>query len=97
MMKSYATLGTKKRNDPCQEYPGVYLVYVKGEEVYGSRDFNHAKAVAHRAVVRLGRSKGAEVSVCWEASEDDPRIGHSWFTGFFRVGKFNQFGRFVEA
>ena len=93
-MKSYATLGTKKRNDPCQEYPGVYLVYVKGEEVYGSRDFNHAKAVASR---KLDEQVGiVEVSVCWAASEDDPRIGSSWFTGFFKVGKFNQFGRFVE-
>lgn len=37
------------------------------------------------------------ISVCWKASDDDPRIGQIWFTPFYMHGKFKWTGEYVET
>jgi hypothetical protein len=34
-LKKYAELGHVHRTQPCEEYPGRYIIYKKGDEVNG--------------------------------------------------------------
>jgi hypothetical protein len=86
-MKHYADLGSVFRNSPCIEFPGVWAVYINGGDERLFPTF--ADAI----------DKGKElsdiydnVSICWIASDNDPRIGQVWFTPFYCHGKFTPFG-----
>lgn len=96
-LKPYVKLTHVDRGAPCKEWPGVWLVYVGGQEVYGSREFEIAYHVANDKSNEFDSSieSNDKVSICWCCSEDDPRIGFSWFTGFYQHGKFNQFGQYI--
>ncbi len=96
-LRAYKDLGTVYRGDPCKEYPGTWLVYVKGEEVYGSQSQEDAYWFAAGKVMEydlVEQSEPLRVSICWQCSDDDPRVGQIWFTGFYQHGKFNQFGEY---
>lgn len=88
-MKRYAELGHVYRTEPCVEYPGRWIVYVEGEERSTHESLEQAFAVAQALDI--------ESSICWEASENDPRIGEVWFTGYYCHGKFDAFGRYVPT
>lgn len=79
-------LGTVHRCKPCFEYPGTWQVYVNGFEtdtvVDNPNDPLSAKDIAYS--LAKGKGDDCRVSVCWEASENDPRVGMVWFTGFYQ-------------
>lgn len=37
------------------------------------------------------------ITICWKATDNDPRIGEVWFTPFYMHGKFNFFGDYRET
>lgn len=99
-LKKFAELGHVHRTEPCQEYPGTWMVYYTTPAK--DNEFPNATyADAHRKARQLLREYDWEdrgfplkLSICWMASENDPRIGEVWFTGFYQHGKFNQFGEY---
>lgn len=94
-MRKYSELGTVHRNEPCLEYPGCWIVYASGNEVDACHSFETAYSVASQHV-ETSTVLGEEVSICWNCSENDPRAGEVWFTGFYQHGKFDFFGRYVS-
>lgn len=97
MLKKFAELGTVHRNEPCQEYPGCYIVSYNGDENASFRDFSNAFGHALDCVADYDKTEQLEalkLSIAWQASDNDPRIGQVWFTGFFKHGEFNQFGTY---
>jgi hypothetical protein len=99
-MKTFAQLGTVHRGEPCQEYPGEWLVYSKGEERGSFPNRGLAIAYGEELVKEYDKQPQEipiQVSVSWKASDNDPRIGQVWFTGFYQDGKFNQFGSYVSS
>lgn len=98
MLKPFAALGTVHRGEPCKEYPGQWLVFSAGKELPPLPSFDEAYSVAYKECIEYDKHDQQEpikVSICWKASDDDPRIGEVWFTGFYQHGKFNQFGSYV--
>lgn len=93
-MRKYSELGHVHRTEPCLEYPGCWLVYVQGEEVDACHNFETAFSIASQHVEKSSMLD-SEVSICWNCSVDDPRAGEVWFTGFYRHGYFDFFGRYV--
>lgn len=96
-MKKYAELGTVHRCEPCVEFPGTWLVYINGdappgEPTFGS--FEEAHIFAKREWEITPIEPTPKVSVCWKASDDDPRVGQVWFTPYYQHGYFDQFGRY---
>ena len=77
-MKHYADLTPSERVEPCIEYPGKWYIYINGKENC---------MTSKEAAFELARinSDADKVSICWEASDDDPRIGKTWFTNFYRL------------
>jgi len=84
-MKRYSELTTAERGAPCVEYPGQWIVYC-GEST--------AVFPSLLAAIDAARSAGVTASVCWSASDNDPRIGEVWFTGFYTHGRTDTFGRY---
>lgn len=82
-MKAFKDLGTD-RCEPCREWPGRWLMCWEG----GSAEHATFEEALEDALTR----ECAGASVCWEASEGDPRIGQVWFTGFYRAGTVDAFG-----
>jgi hypothetical protein len=98
-LKKYSELGTVHRCQPCQEYPGSWRVYQDGKEVGIFAEFDDAMICAKRAVEEYDsreQDNPINVQIGWKCSDDDPRIGQIWFSGFYIHGKFSQFGRYVE-
>jgi hypothetical protein len=93
-MKHYSDLGHVFRCEPCIEYPGYWLLFVDGKEAGQYNNFNDCYAATQKSL-DIAMQLGVTVSICWQCSEDDPRVGELWFTGFFQYGKFDQFGRYV--
>ena len=87
-MKRYNELGTAHRNEPCVEYPGTWHAYQDGTELGQYNTFGEALAAAKLA----NDETGNKTSVGWSASDNDPRIGQVWMTGFYIHGRFDQFG-----
>lgn len=92
-MKRYAELGHVHRTEPCEEYPGEWLSYREGGD---ERSFPTFQAAYNDALAR-NEIDGAKTSVCWCASNNDPRIGEVWFTGFYQHGYFDLFGRYRQS
>lgn len=105
-MRKFAELGTVHRCEPCQEYPGEWLVYCPiavsfqvGELGESSHpDFETALGHARKLIDKLENVKAEynprEISICWKCSDNDPRVGKVWFTGFYQHGKFDWFGNY---
>ena len=92
-MRAYAQLGTVHRTEPCIEYPGEWLSYVNGGQEKSFFSFEEAKKDAY---MRQDESaEECETSVCWKCSDNDPRVGKVWFTGFYQHGRFNRFGNYL--
>jgi hypothetical protein len=92
-MRTYDELGHVHRNEPCVEYPGKWLVYANGADVDAFDTF----AEAYQIAVELQNNEeehNVTFSICWKCSDNDPRVGKTWFTGFYQHGKFNQFGAY---
>lgn len=89
MLKTYAQLGHVYRTEPCQEYPGEWLVYTNGNNEQSYTTKEEAMRVAYEIVTS---TDSAEVSVCWSCTDGDPRVGQVWFTGYYSLGKFDRFG-----
>ena len=79
-LKHYKDLGSTFRNDPCIEYPGSWLLYVDGVEQPSYNSLEDAM-IAYNKFFHETVSK---ITVCWKASDNDPRIGEIWFTGFYQ-------------
>lgn len=97
-MRKFAELGHVYRTEPCEEYPGDWIVFAEGK-VYseGNLTFGAAHEKALRAVEEYDSKEQdfpINVSICWKCSDNDPRIGKVWFTGFYQHGKFNLFGTY---
>ena len=92
-MKKYSELGHVYRCEPCIEYPGKWISYVNGvdERIFSSFDEARKDASDRQDA---SPNDECETSVCWRCSDDDPRIGQVWFTGFYQHGKFDIFGRY---
>lgn len=103
-LKKYEQLGTVYRTEPCQEYPGTWFVYDKNQEKEKQESgFPTFEDAWHHAQKLLTEYDGEErdypvkISICWGCSDNDPRVGQVWFTGFYQHGKFNQFGSYVQT
>jgi hypothetical protein len=104
MLMKYSQLGHVWRTEPCQEYPGQWLLYWPGEtgqqeESYPS--FMEALNQGRKKIATLETLRqdfnACDVSICWKCSDNDPRIGEVWFTGFYQQGKFNAFGQYRDT
>lgn len=93
-MRTYSELGHVHRTEPCLEYPGEWLVFIDGGAA-GEFTRDTFEAAFELATERNeSASVGTEVSICWNCSDNDPRLGEVWFTGFYQHGKFDRFGRY---
>ena len=87
-LKSYKDLGSVYRNDPCEEHPGTWVVFLNGSEVAMFRDVPNGPS-AHAEAIRFARDivqatdDADQIAVGWSCDENDPRIGEVWFTGFW--------------
>lgn len=93
-LKKFSELGHVHRGEPCQEYPGKWLSYLNGNEEKSFDSFEAAKKDASDRQSAKWAEGEAVTSVCWICSEDDPRRGEVWFTGFYQHGRFDAFGRY---
>jgi hypothetical protein len=111
-MKKYTELGTTHRTEPCEEYPGEWLVCIpeslgpnwnrwwfsKPRATLGHsfQTFDEAMNIAKSFLTYLEDQRvqynPSSISICWKCTDNDPRIGECWFTGFFMHGRFNLFG-----
>jgi hypothetical protein len=41
--------------------------------------------------------QASKISVCWKATDNDPRASQVWFTPFYQHGKFNVFGEYKQS
>lgn len=102
MLKKFADLGTVHRGEPCQEYPGEWLVYYPNRKVEDNNSFATFEEAYAFAKTKEGYFpedpyfSPIHVSIFWNCSEDDPRVGKVWFTGYYRHGKFDRFGRYGD-
>lgn len=98
-MKKYADLGTVHRCEPCVEFPGAWLIYINGNAPVGEESFNDfesAYLAAKREWELSTLDPSPRVSICWKASDNDPRVGQVWFSGYYQLGWINQFGNFCS-
>lgn len=101
-LRKFAELGQVHRGEPCQEYPGEWMVYYKSpdEDIEVSKgSFDEAYQAASKFLIKYDadvREFPLQLSICWKCSDNDPRVGQVWFTGFYQHGKFNQFGSYVS-
>lgn len=97
-LRPLAALGTAQRGAPCLEYPGEWLTYLDGNQEQSHSSFAAAYLAAEEIWNQADQSdpdfKG--VSICWKCSDNDPRQGESWFTGFYQDGHFNIWGQYVK-
>lgn len=89
-----ADLCTVHRGDQCDDYPGRWVLHCGSSELYASKDFGNTFEFAVKLGARNGDCDG--YTICWRATEGDPRIGQVWFTGFYRHGTWNVFGQYVS-
>lgn len=94
-MKTYAELGHVYRGDPCVEYPGEWLVYTNGGDEKSFPSYEETFKVARKQSDSL-EDLNVKVSICWKCSDNDPRQGQVWFTGFYQHGYFGIYGSYVQ-
>lgn len=105
-LKKFAELGTANRGDPCQEYPGKWLIHYPYclEEIIGENgeieqsSLDDAKCAVKGLIRRLEEKQieynPRDITISWKCSDNDPRIGQVWFTGFYVHGRFSFFGQY---
>jgi hypothetical protein len=104
MLMKYAELGTVHRNQPCQEYPGSWLLctpkYLE-DKGYSSCSYSTQELAQAAGLDLINKLEAAaveyspyDICLCWGASDNDPRIGQVWFTGFYKLGNWNVYGQF---
>lgn len=109
VLKKYAELGHVYRTEPCQEYPGEWILCIPkalealchGEYVESHQSQGEARLAGDKLLAWL-ESNGVEynpreITVCWKCSDEDPRIGQVWFTPFYRHGGWNVWGSYVTT
>jgi hypothetical protein len=97
MMKTFAELGTVHRGEPCQEYPGEWIVYYPFRKIENNNRFaSFQQAFAFARSISLPPD-GHKISIFFKCSDDDPRIGEVWFSGYYQVGEIDSFGRYKET
>jgi hypothetical protein len=89
-MRKFAELTHVHRSEPCEEYPGVWLSYVNGNQEKEFATFEEAYIDAAKR--QYVTNELVITSVCWHCSHDDPRLGEVWFTGFYQVGRWTTLG-----
>ena len=97
-MKKYSELGDIHRCEPCEEYPGSWMIFINGEvpmDEETHQDFEAAYLAAKREWETSVLEDPPIVAVCWRASDNDPRIGQVWFTSYYRHGAINQYGQYI--
>jgi hypothetical protein len=84
-LRKYAELGHVYRNSPCVEFPGSYHFYSNGYEVgILPGEVGEAAALAHlTALLDKPETKSGKLSVSWCCSDNDPRVGQVWFSGYY--------------
>lgn len=105
ILRKFSELGTVHRNQPCQEYPGVWnvnlpaSVRISDNTKYAT--FQEAQDGAKYALDLLDRAgiefNPREITISWSCSDDDPRVGKTWFTPFYVVCRASFFGGFVST
>lgn len=103
-MKKYAELGTVHRTEPCEEYPGSWFLYFPSKSGTGketSEALDSLESAIRKAEKILQAYEDAKLeynprdfTICWKCSDDDPRVGQVWFTGFYQHGRFNFYGEY---
>jgi hypothetical protein len=106
MLPKFNELTYARRGEPCQEYPGQWLLYTNGNNETPFPTLEEAKAAGDK-ILNDWDDQASEVdpdiltfprvTICWRCSDDDPRMGKVWFTGFYKHGAFNLFGFYIET
>lgn len=98
-LKRYAELGSTHRNEPCQEYPGTWLVYLNGKEMRAVSSLESAQICSMKEINQAEREglEDYKISICWSANDEDPRYGEVWFSGFYQHGYYNRFGDYRQT
>ena len=91
-MRKYADLGHVYRTESCEEYPGEWLVYTNGRNEGSFASLNEAIQEAKKRYENVRLED--QISVCWLATNHDPRIGETWFTGFYQHGTIDTWGNY---
>ena len=106
-LKKFDELSQIDRNAPCQEYPGDWFISFPGRDGK-SRETSEALSSVSRAIekalkiIQSYEDMGLEYnprdfSISWRCSDDDPRIGQVWFTGYYTHGRFNFYGEYRQT
>lgn len=108
-LKKFSELTHVDRGAPCQEYPGIWILYYPSPDALDPNgieadEYSSLKAALCRAEKKLREYDSAwkeynplEFRICWRASYDDIRIGKTWFTPFYQHGRFNHFGQYKSG
>lgn len=94
MLPKFADLTHVHRGNPCQEYPGEWLLFQDGKEIGSHSNFDAAWKAAQEM---LGDVNFQKLAICWKCTDGDPRVGKVWFSGFYRHGYFNQWAVYVNG
>lgn len=77
-LRKYSELGNGS-NDPCKEYPGLYFIYLDDDNEH--KFFSYKEACDYIVSNWKDQSR-SQISICWQASFNDPRCRFSWFRSF---------------
>ncbi len=95
-MKHFAELTTSERINPCIEYPGRWFVNYHPAPGAAGEPFDAEFATLEEAMAKARTSGEVPAySISWCASDDDPRVGQVWFSGFYIHGRFNAAGKYT--
>lgn len=108
MLPTYAQLTSSNRGAPCIEFPGQYIVYYQGRVDSRTLYLGDAHKEALKALQESDTdpevngdgvfiAQPLRLTICWEASSNDPRLGQVWFSRSYQLGHYNLFGDWVEA
>jgi hypothetical protein len=109
VLKRYADLGNVHRTEPCMEYPGEWMLCIPKALEEKSREYyreshasqKEARDCGDRLLAWLEYNRieynPREITVCWKCSDEDPRIGQTWFTPFYRHGNWTFFGGYKDC
>lgn len=104
-MKTYDKLTTVDRGAPCVEYPGEWLLFLplphEGKTEHSFPTFEEARLAGVR-ITNKWEDEHLEydprkVSIGWKCSDNDPRQGQVWFTGFYVGWRMNMFGNWCTT
>jgi hypothetical protein len=113
----YSELGEERRDKPCQEYSGEWLVFipdslgkhwtrfwfsrVRTSLGHSFHTFDEAVTIGRSFLTYLEENKvvyvPTSIRVGWHSSDNDPRVGQTWFREIYVHGHFNAFGDYREV